>query len=473
MLKEYIALFPEFLLFLGIIFMSCVRIFRRSNTPKTFYTISNFFIICAAVFSAIFYNQNVSGYLHNNNFTSLFKAFTYLFVLIWNYLSVKRFLSKNTPSFAFYSIVMFNLSCLLLAISSLNLWILFFSLSASFLCNYPLILIEEKSSEKIISFRFFLFSLLFVGAFAIGILIFNQYTNNLAYSNISDMLEQQKIPLPISYIAISLIFAFMLFIIGIAPFHFWFSEAVEVSILPVAGYLTIIPIFTYFACFINVSANVFAPYMAYYYKIFYIFGILSVFAGAIGANSEENMRKIFAYSGLYYIGFIILGLFPLSEQSLVSSFIYLLIYITAFCGIYTVFCGYRSKGRYLSCLEDIKGVSSQRPYISAALLLFMISLIGTPPMLGFLGKLSIINTMVIEHKYTIIGVVLLGLLILVYAYLKIITAVYFEGRNNNFDIVDKGVYLCVLFNLLFMLIVIINPKPLMQEIENTLIMVLQ
>ncbi len=473
MLQEYIALLPEILLLLGILAMLAVRLLRHRNTPKTFYTLSRFFIVLAIIFSAIFYNQNITGYLQNNSFTNLFKFLMYTFILIWNHLSVKRFISKNTPSFMFYTIIMVDLLCMSLAISAINLWVLCASLSLGFLCNYPLLTIEETPQEKKLSAKYFIFSLLFVAAFAFGVFLIRNYISDLSYANILRNIETEEIPYSVAILSASLILAALLFMMGIAPFHFWFAEAVSISVLPVAGYLTIIPIFAYYACFINISANVFVAVLPCFYKTFIICGVLSVLAGAIGANSEDNLRKIFAYSGLYCMGVILLGLFPLNGYSLISSFIYLLAYIIAVSGIYTVLYGYRSKGKYLSCLEDIKGVYSQRPYISAALLLFMISLIGIPPMLGFLGKLSIINNMVIDGKFTIIGIILFAMIILVYAYLKIITAVYFEVRNNGFDIVDKGVYICMVICILVMVAIIIDPQYLMYEIENNLMVVLK
>ena len=63
------------------------------------------------------------------------------------------------------------------------------------------------------------------------------------------------------------------------------------------------------------------------------------------------------------------------------------------------------------------------------------------------------------------------MLILAYAYLKIITVVYFEPRNNAFDIVDRGVYWCMVINIIIMLIAIINPKYLMHDVELMLVAV--
>ena len=64
---------------------------------------------------------------------------------------------------------------------------------------------------------------------------------------------------------------------------------------------------------------------------------------------------------------------------------------------------------------------------------------------------------------------MLTLLILVYAYLKVITAVYFEPRYNTFDKVDRGVYICLIINIILILFAVINPKYLMHDVELMLV----
>ena len=150
----------------------------------------------------------------------------------------------------------------------------------------------------------------------------------------------------------------------------------------------------------------------------------------------------------------------------------MLVYLLAQFGIYTTFYAFKSKGEYLSELSELSGVSEVRPYISAALLVFMVSMLGTPPMLGFLGKLSVINYLIIQGSYVFIGLILTALLLLAYAFLNVIKAVYFDSLTNVFDRADKGVYICLMINLILVLISILNPKYLMHDAEAILSTVL-
>ena len=103
---------------------------------------------------------------------------------------------------------------------------------------------------------------------------------------------------------------------------------------------------------------------------------------------------------------------------------------------------------------------------------FMVSMLGTPPMLGFLGKLSVINYLIIQGSYVFIGLILTALLLLAYAFLNVIKAVYFDSLTNVFDRADKGVYICLMINLILVLISILNPKYLMHDAEAILSTVL-
>lgn len=471
MLTEYIALLPEIVLLIGILTLIIVRIFRHSNTPKTFYSLSRIFIFIAALATAVFYNRNIGDYIHNNSFTTLFKILIYLFTFIICYLSAKRFVSKNMPSFMFYITLLFNLLGFSIAISAYNMALLCGGLSLTFIANVFLIMIEKPQEEHRHIIYYLALSLAVAAAMVTGVVGLQYYFHTLQYNSIEQFLEVRSNLIWQHHFLCACIMGGILLMMGVAPFHFWFSNVVGKCILPVAGYLSVVPIFAYFSCLVNVCVNAFYPLLSWFNTVFIAFGILSIFIGAIGANSENNLRKIFAFSGLYYIGVTLLVLFPINDNNLMSSFTYMLVYAVAMCGIYTVFYGYRSKGKYMFNLGDIKGVATQRPFLSAALLVFMISLIGTPPLLGFLGKLSVINSLVIGHRFILLSAILFSMLILAYAYLKIITVVYFEPRDNTFDIVDKGVYWWMFINVVIMLLAVINPKYLMHDVELMLVAV--
>ena len=466
---KYMVLLPEAILVLGIIFMLFVCLFRSANTQKTFFTISKWVMISALVGTIFLYNRSLGEVWHNNNYTTMFKVTVYLFALGWGTLSLKRFQSKGQSSFYFYWLLLINLLCFSIIFSYNSVFATATAFSLCQILNCLMLKIDEQDDAKKMHLRYILYTMCFLLMLWGGTFGIYHCCGTDNYAQIQKYLQAQTSfgwQLKLSF---SLILMFLLFALGVAPLHFWHADVISASVLPVAGYLSFIPPLVYFSVFVNLMNNVFSPLYAEITPAILSFGVLSVFLGAIGANSEENMRRIFSYAGLYYTGVLMICATDMQEQSLQGAFIYLLVNSLSFFGIYTVLAGCRSKGEYLHNLNDVKGLSTQRPVLSATLLILMISLLGTPPLLGFLGKLSVINALIIGNHYALMAVVAFSILVLACAYLRIITSIYFEPRNISFDRVDKEVYLCIAVNVVLIVLTILNPKYLMHDIEMVLI----
>lgn len=468
--QNYISLLPEFILALCIIVMLLVNRFREAKTPKTFFTLSKIFLFFALLFTLVFYNRSAfPQYLENNPYTTLFKVIVYVLAIAWFYLSCKWFLNKSRSSLGFYISGIVSVLCLGVAVSAENLLVLYGALEISFLLNFFLIRLSDEEEAPAVANRYLAFALLFAALSAAGLYLLYLDAGSLGYSEVDAYLSSvHKITFR-HYLAVSLFLGGLLFMMGIAPLHFWFVDAVGIAILPVSGFLTLIPVFAYFSCLADLIVNVFFSVYGQFKPVLISFAVLSVVIGAVGANSEGNLRRLFAFSTVYHLGVMLVCLAAFNDNSLLSSFVYLATYILAMSGMYTVFYGFKSKGEYLVNLESLSGISEVKPYISAASLLFMVSLIGTPPLMGFLGKLSVMNSLIIQGSYTWILIISFSLLMLAYAYLRVIKVIYFDDRKINFDRADKGVYICLMINIILVLIALLNPKYLMSDVERMLV----
>ena len=116
-------------------------------------------------------------------------------------------------------------------------------------------------------------------------------------------------------------------------------------------------------------------------------------------------------------------------------------------------------------LLSVSGVSESKPFLGAAFVFFLFSLLGFPPSLGFLGLLSIVHDLVNEQNFVAVALILVGVVILSAAFLKVIKSVYFDKKTTHFDRVDKGIYWMLFWILAVIVILMLNPKYLMNDIE--------
>lgn len=474
MIIDFITLSPEFLLLLCLPVLFLVNRYRISKTAKTFYTITKIFIVLAAASTLIFYNRSgLPSLFVNNTYTTLYKLSIYAFAITWFFLSCKWFLNKNRSSFAYYTLGICSLFSLMLMISANNLLILFIGLLGSFTTQYLMIYLSDDDFDVvIIAKRYLQFAVIFAVMFALGLALIYYQAGSLGYKEIYTYFASLKTFNLLNVLSYALILIPLLFMLGLAPFHFWFAEVLSVCVLPISGYFTIIPIFAAYSALVNICLNVFFPMIGYIKPALITFVFLSLLLGAISAIKENNLRKLFAFSSLYHLGFIFAALVSFNYNSVAASFTYLLIYVLGMTGIYTVFFGFKSNGEYLYKLGDIAGAFTQKPYISAALLIFIVSMVGSPPMLGFLGKLDAVNNLIIEGSYWTVFAAMFALLLLMTAYLDVIKTVFFDSRVRNFDRADKGIYICLFINILIVLITILNPRFLMDNLDKLLLPVL-
>ena len=288
---------------------------------------------------------------------------------------------------------------------------------------------------------------------------------SFAFADIYDYYNAGRPMTLVSYAAVGMIMCSLFFMLAVAPFHSWFVGIVSVAILPVCGFITLVPPFAYLACLINSMVNIFWTAGEFIKPALLIFASISLFIGALSANGEKNLRELFAFSSIYHIGFLLFTIVSFNDNSVLSAFAYMMVYILAMAGVYTVFLGLKSRGDYLTGLSDIDGLSVSKPYLSAALLVFMVSLAGIPPMLGFLGRLSVINNLVVEERWGDVVVLLVSMLFMANAYLQVIRTAYFEPLKKSFDRTDKAIYICLFVNLVLVIISTLNPGYLLHDAE--------
>lgn len=470
MLQKILILLPEISL------LSCLGVswiihkYRTEQTAKTFFTMAKFFTIISFLATVIFYNKSAFPHFwENTSYTTLFKSIMYLLALAWFYLSCKWFLDKNRSSYSYYSYAIFYIFLLGILISATHLLVWMVCLPLLCVLNLAMIVLrddEEKITElaKLYAFFAVVFMLLMYG----GAYILWNNAGGLDYATLELYLAQgDKLSL-YDLAAITMIVANLLFMMAVAPFHTWFVDAVRYTILPVSGFLSIIPIFAYVSCLADLVINVFWPAAFVVRPMMLIFAFLSLMIGAFSANGERNIRQVFAFSTVFQVGFVLFTLVGFNDNSVLSAFVYLVVYVLAMAGVYTIFLSLKSRGEYLVKVEEVAGLSLQRPYIAAAFLLFIVSMCGMPPMLGFLGKISVINNLVIQERWGSMLILLSSLLVMINAYLQIIRSIYFEKSALKLDRTDKTIYICLFINILIVAISILNPAYLFQDAEKIL-----
>ena len=464
---KYIGLLPEILLILNIIFMSVVFIFRDKQTPKTFTTINKYLVSATLIISIVFYNISYHDiWFVNTPYTTVFKSAMFLIFLLISPLVGKWFLSKNYSSYEYYLYTNLMMLGFSVALSSRHLIVLSLSLILSYISGALLKKMQENTIDnKGVLTGFILKTMIVSFMLFIATFILYNHSKSFAYSDLLLFYKTTAVG-KIDIIAVSMLLSVLMIMLGAVPFHFDRFQVIKDSILPVATILAIIPPIIAVGLIVMMFHDVFVSFSQNISVIMFWCGVLSIFFGGIGTGSVSNIRQVFGCVGLFYKGIVLLLLSYFNIASIQSGIVYFIIYIISALGMYSCLYGIKSHGEYLSELEEFSGMYTTRPYISSALLIFSVSLLGIPPFWGLLGNFKVVNNLLDQHSYYILLYISVMLVFLAYGLLKVIKILYFNKHQHSFDRVDKGVYVSLIFYVGIMLAIIINPKYILHDIEN-------
>jgi NADH-quinone oxidoreductase subunit N len=158
--------------------------------------------------------------------------------------------------------------------------------------------------------------------------------------------------------------------------------------------------------------------------------------GNLAALRQTNLKRMLAYSSIAHAGYILVGLAAGNEAGSSAVLFYLFAYAFMNVGAFAVII---AVGRFSDSesggetLEDFAGLGARKPWLAACMSLFMLSLAGVPPLVGFLGKLYVFSAAVQAGLIwlAIFGVV--NSVISAYYYLRVIVFMYMRDRETAAD----------------------------------------
>jgi NADH-quinone oxidoreductase subunit N len=221
-----------------------------------------------------------------------------------------------------------------------------------------------------------------------------------------------------------LVAAFVLVAVGLffkiaaVPFHQWAPDVYEGAPTPVTAYVSVASKTASFALLLRLFTTVFGPsHQTWTYLIAGI-AVASLTWGNLAALTQNNVKRLLAYSSISHVGYILLGLVAWNQTAFTGIAFYLLSYVFMTAGAFAVIIVLRQKGLIGEELDDLNGLYHRSPAAAVLLLIFMLSLAGIPPTAGFMGKYFIFLSLIETHHPVLA----------VFAVLYIVPALYYYFR---------------------------------------------
>ncbi len=346
-----------------------------------------------------------------------------------------------TARFEYPVLLMLSALGMCMMVSAGDLLTLYVGLELQSLAAYVLAAFhrnEARSSEA--GLKYFVLGALASGILLYGISLVYGFTGTTSFAALHGLVRGTATADIGTLIGLVFILSGLAFKISAVPFHMWTPDVYEGAPTPVAAFFAGAPKAAALGLLLRVAIGAFGGMTLDWRQIVTFVSIASMLLGAVGAIGQTNVKRLLAYSSINNVGFALIGLAAGTREGVTGVLFYLAVYLVMTLGSFLAVLQMRGPdGEPIETLASLGGLSRTRPGLAAAFAMFMFSLAGIPPLLGFWPKFAVFQAAMDSGLYVLATVGVVASVVGAYYYLRVIKSVYFDEPAPAFAPADSRV----------------------------------
>ncbi len=398
-----------------------------------------------------------------DNMALFFKIIALLTMAFVGLMSLE-YIQKNTPFRGeFYSLLLFAGLSLMFLSSATNLILIYLALEFLSITSYILTGFFRRDDRSIeAALKYFLYGALASGVMLYGFSLLYGATgsvdlatiattiqsdiesvkDNTTLAVIAETLEFTQASLLLSIVATLFILAGFGFKIALVPFHQWSPDAYEGAPTPITAFLSVGSKAAGFAVLIRVLVVALPEFSGSWTIILSVVAIITMTMGNLIALWQTNMKRMLAYSSIAQAGYMLVGVAAWTAEDgswmggINATLFFILAYLFTNLGVFAIAIIMENKTGTAN-ISEYTGLFHRSAFLSIALLVFFLSLIGIPPTAGFMGKFFVLGAALEQHLYVVALFTIINSVISVYYYFRVARLAFF-GETEDASPIQAG-----------------------------------
>src|SRR6185436_12147025 len=409
------------------------------------------------------------GMVHIDGFALIFRAIFLIAAALAIAISIRYLDIEREQHGEYYSLILFATLGMMFLGAGYDLIALYIALELMALTFYVLVAFtkrERRSNEA--GMKYFL-----LGAFSSGILLYGMsvvygITGSTNLGEIGKNLSTGGELRPLLLIGMVALAAGLFFKISAVPFHMWAPDAYEGAPTSVTAFLSTGSKAASFALYARIFFVALQPMQIDWAPLLGIVAALTIVVGNWAAITQENSKRLLAYSSISNAGYLLLALVANNTYGNIGLVIYLLVYTCMNMGAFAVIISLRRRNIIGDNVDDMTGLGQKAPGMAAMMAIFMLSLGGLPGTGGFIGKYfllwGLLNRGELEHKswyYWLAGWAVINIVVSFYYYIRFIKVMYLGDVTADDEPLSLSPALRagLVFSLVMILVIGVYPQP--------------
>lgn len=230
------------------------------------------------------------------------------------------------------------------------------------------------------------------------------------------------------------------FKVSAAPFHMWTPDVYEGAPTPVTAFFATAPKFAAIVLMARVLVEPFGAVVDDWRDVIWIIAVLSMGVGAFGALTQENIKRLMAYSSIGNMGYALVAIAAASQTGLWALLVFMSLYMIGVVGAFGAVLSMRTREGMVENVSDLAGLAQRNPGLGWSITALMFSIGGLPFMVGFFGKFFVIYAAVQADLIILSVLAVLFSVVSAAYYLRVVKVIWFDSSDIEFVPSSMSVY---------------------------------
>ena len=346
--------------------------------------------------------------------------------------------SRDLLKGEFLSLAMFSLLGISVMVSANNFLVVYVGLELMSLSLYALTALRRDhavSTEA--AMKYFILGALASGFLLYGLSMMYGATGTLDIPTVFEAIHKGTVNPQVLVFGLVFIVAGLGFKLGLAPFHMWVPDVYQGAPTAVTLLISGAPKLAAFGITFRILVEGLSGTAKDWEEMLIVLSVASMSLGNLAAIAQTNLKRLLAYSAIAQLGFMLLGFTPTvtdmgtaaAANGYSSALFYIVTYVLTTLGTFGLIMVLSRHGFESEEISDLAGLGKRSPWIAGVMALFMFSLAGIPPLVGFYAKFAVLQALVStgNHGYIVLAVIAVLLsLVGAYYYLRIVKTMFFD-----------------------------------------------
>jgi NADH-quinone oxidoreductase subunit N len=374
------------------------------------------------------------GFVVVDTFTAFFRVLFCLLAIFATVVAPEYLERRSIPAGDYYATVLFSTVGAMTIALATDLITVFVGLELMTIPVYVLAGMARRdrySNEA--ALKYFL-----LGAFSSALLLYGfawlyGISGTTSFTGVADAVAKRGLTDGATLVALALVTVGLAFKAAVVPFHQWTPDAYDGAPTPATAFMSVAPKAAAFAAILRIMIGALGPLGLDWSAVFAILAAITMTGGNVVALVQPNVKRMLAYSSIAHTGYILAGVAAYQAGAAASAgvlfyvFAYGVMNLGAFaCLIYIDVDGTRG-----ATLDELNGFARRNAGGALAFAIFLISLTGIPPTVGFVAKVFILGPVLDANLVWLAVIIALNAVLAAFYYLRVVVHMYMYDVDTN------------------------------------------